>query len=67
MIETTPTNVFPTSRPQPSINATKVEMKATWMEGDYTRFARYMEPGARQILSDWNVVDGVKPRLFAAV
>ena len=42
----------------PGIDALKAKMKATWMDGDYARFATYMAPGARQILAGWNVAQG---------
>src|SRR5215831_16667923 len=31
----------------PEIDSLKVRLKATWMAGDYDRFSRYMEEGAR--------------------
>jgi SAM-dependent methyltransferase len=37
----------------------KLKMKATWEDGDYASFARYMEPGARDILSDWRIPTGL--------
>ena len=40
---------------QPDIHAIKAKMKATWMDGDYAAFARYMEPGALSILSEWDI------------
>jgi ubiquinone/menaquinone biosynthesis C-methylase UbiE len=58
MFQTTPTQISTTARPQPSIEAIKAKMKATWMDGEYARFARYMEPGARQILSQWIIAFG---------
>ena len=42
----------------PNLDAIKAKMKATWMEGDYARFAKYMEPGAREILKEWNIAVG---------
>lgn len=42
----------------PSIDAIKAKMKATWMDGDYAKFATYMEPGALQILAGWNLASG---------
>ena len=38
----------------PDFNAVKAKMKAAWMDGDYAKFATYMEPGARKILAGWN-------------
>lgn len=40
------------------INAIKAKMKAAWMDGDYAKFATYMEPGARAILAGWNIAAG---------
>lgn len=40
------------------INTIKARMKATWMAGDYATFARYMEPGALEILSGWQIAPG---------
>ena len=31
----------------PEIDGLKARLKATWMAGDYDRFSRYMEQGAR--------------------
>ncbi len=39
----------------PGIDAIKAKLKATWMDGDYARFATYMEPGARRILDGWHM------------
>jgi ubiquinone/menaquinone biosynthesis C-methylase UbiE len=36
----------------------KARMKATWMAGDYATFARYMEPGALEILAGWQIPPG---------
>jgi len=33
----------------------KSNMKATWEDGDYARFATYMEPGAIEILNGWQI------------
>ena len=41
-----------------NIDAVKARMKAMWMDGDYARFATYMEPGARHILAGWNITAG---------
>ena len=45
--------------PQPDLSAIKAKMKATWEDGDYADFARYMEAGAVEILDGWNIT----PRL----
>lgn len=42
----------------PDFNAVKAKMKAAWMDGDYAKFATYMEPGARKILAGWNIRAG---------
>ena len=33
----------------------KATQKATWEDGDYARFARYMERGAVEVLDSWNI------------
>ncbi len=38
--------------------AVKATMKATWIEGDYAAFSTYMEPGALEILREWNIASG---------
>ena len=38
----------------------KANMKATWMEGDYAAFSTYMEPGAIEVLREWNIPPGVR-------
>jgi len=38
----------------------KTHMKATWMDGDYAEFCKYMEPGAIQILREWNIAPGLR-------
>ncbi|MCP5424399.1 MAG: class I SAM-dependent methyltransferase [Gammaproteobacteria bacterium] len=45
---------------QPDITAIKAKMKATWMDGDYALFARYMEPGALRILEEWDIAPNVQ-------
>ncbi len=35
----------------PRSGSLKTRLKATWMAGDYGRFAKYLEPGALQFLS----------------
>lgn len=42
----------------PSLEAIKAKMKATWMDGDYAKFAKYMEPGALEILAGWQMGGG---------
>lgn len=44
----------------PEMEAVKAKMKATWNSGDYGTFARYMEPGALQLLADWQIPSGVR-------
>ncbi len=38
----------------------KSKMKATWEDGDYATFARYMEPGAEDILNAWHIPSGLR-------
>lgn len=33
----------------------KAKQKASWEDGDYARFARYMEAGAVEVLDGWNI------------
>jgi ubiquinone/menaquinone biosynthesis C-methylase UbiE len=42
----------------PDIDTIKTRMKATWMAGDYSTFATYMEPGALEILKSWGLQPG---------
>src|SRR5688572_18923063 len=42
----------------PDMNIIKTRMKATWMSGDYGTFAKYMEPGALEILASWQIRPG---------
>ena len=44
--------------PQPDLPTIKAKMKATWEDGDYADFARYMELGAKQILDGWHLPAG---------
>ena len=37
----------------------KQKMKATWEDGDYAIFARYMAPGAEAILNRWQIPGGL--------
>jgi len=39
----------------PSIAQIKAKMKATWEDGDYANFARYMQDGAIEILESWQL------------
>ena len=39
----------------PNLTAIKSRMKATWEDGDYARFATYMQPGAIEILENWKI------------
>src|SRR4028119_1269171 len=38
----------------------KGRLKATWMSGDYGRFATYLEPGALEILERMQIAPGTK-------
>ena len=40
------------------LNEIKARMKATWEDGDYARFATYMEAGAIEILDGWRIPPG---------
>jgi ubiquinone/menaquinone biosynthesis C-methylase UbiE len=42
------------------MSAIKTRMKAIWMSGNYETFARYMEPGALEILASWQIQPGSK-------
>lgn len=42
----------------PAIDTIKAKHKATWEDGDYASFARYMEDGAIEILGNWNIKPG---------
>lgn len=42
------------------MQALKVKLQATWMSGDYAKFATYMEPGALQILHDLDIPPGAR-------
>jgi ubiquinone/menaquinone biosynthesis C-methylase UbiE len=44
---------------QPDQSAIKAKLKATWEDGDYASFARYMEAGAVEILDSWNITPGL--------
>ena len=37
------------------LTAIKNRMKATWEDGNYARFATYMQPGAIEILKNWQI------------
>lgn len=38
----------------------KLRLRTTWMSGDYDRFCRYMEPGAREYFKGLGIVPGTK-------
>jgi ubiquinone/menaquinone biosynthesis C-methylase UbiE len=42
------------------MSAIKTRLKAVWMSGDYGTFAKYMEPGALEILASWEIQPGSK-------
>src|SRR6516162_8394388 len=42
----------------PEIDGLKTRLKETWMAGDYDRFSRYMEPGARLFYEQLDVPPG---------
>ncbi|MDX1488291.1 MAG: class I SAM-dependent methyltransferase [Acidiferrobacterales bacterium] len=41
-----------------AVKALKARQKATWEDGDYARFAKYMEEGAIDIVSNWQLTPG---------
>lgn len=45
-------------RSNPSLEDIKAKQKATWEDGDYAKFAKYMEDGAVEILDHWNFAVG---------
>lgn len=44
----------------PEMEALKTRLKATWMSGDYARFAKYLEPGAIEFLRRLAVEPGTR-------
>lgn len=42
----------------PNLETIKSKHKATWEDGDYANFAKYMEDGAVEILESWNIEHG---------
>lgn len=40
---------------QPPLATIKAQHKATWEDGDYARFAKYMQDGAIEVLEGWNI------------
>jgi ubiquinone/menaquinone biosynthesis C-methylase UbiE len=49
-----------TTTSTPDMDTIKARMKATWMAGDYGTFAKYMEPGALEILAGWKIPSGTR-------
>ena len=47
-----------TSTLSPELDSLKTRLKQTWMAGDYDRFSRYMEGGAREFYERLTVVPG---------
>lgn len=43
----------------PSIDAIKARQKATWEDGNYVSFAKFMEAGAIEILNGWQIAKGL--------
>ncbi|WP_432698353.1 class I SAM-dependent methyltransferase [Marinobacterium sp. YM272] len=41
-----------------AIDVLKAKQKATWEDGDYVRFASFMEKGAIDIVTDWQLTPG---------
>lgn len=44
----------------PEMETLKARLKATWMAGDYGHFAKYLEPGALEILKRLNIPPGTE-------
>ena len=42
------------------MQALKQRLKATWMAGDYSHFAKYLEPGALDFLARLDLKPGVR-------
>jgi len=47
-----------TATTAPEINGLKARLKETWTAGDYDRFSRYMEQGARLFYEQLDVPAG---------
>lgn len=43
---------------KPDIDTIKARMKSTWEAGDYGTFAKFLEPGALEILAGWQIAPG---------
>ena len=41
-----------------AVTTIKSKLKATWMAGNYDTFSRYMEDGAKEILTGWSIKAG---------
>jgi ubiquinone/menaquinone biosynthesis C-methylase UbiE len=52
------TTTTPMTTATPDMDTIKTRMKATWMAGDYGTFAKFMEPGALEILDGWQIAPG---------
>lgn len=49
-----------TAEMTPEMETLKTRLKATWMSGDYGRFAKYLEPGALEFLSRFTIEPGTR-------
>jgi SAM-dependent methyltransferase len=49
-----------TAEMTPEMETLKTRLKATWMSGDYSHFATYLEPGALEFLSRINIEPGTR-------
>ena len=49
-----------TSALSPNVDSVKTRLKQIWMAGDYDRFSRYMESGAREFYERVNVAPGCR-------
>lgn len=45
---------------QPELTVIKAKMKATWEDGDYANFAKYMQAGAVEIIDNWSIAPATK-------
>lgn len=49
------TNIVALETQQSELDIIKAKQKATWEEGDYASFAKFMEAGAYEVLDNWNI------------
>ena len=58
LITHTKEDIMSNSALAPEVENLKTRLKRTWMAGDYDRFSRYMESGAREFYERLNVAPG---------